>query len=232
MYYLIVPQMAILDLIFPKSCLGCGKEGRYICENCLSKVRVLKPACPYCEKASIDGFMHVKCRKKYGLDGLTSIWDYDGVIKKAILALKFKYSTEVGRELTSYLVSWLLSNRQLVLSAQCLVPVPLYWHRENVRGFNQAEEIGKIVAEKMKWKFVPDLLIKNKSTVSQVELTVDDRKKNLRGVFSLNSYYVLSTLYSVLIFDDVFTTGSTLHEAAKVLKHAGVKKVWGMTIAR
>ena len=232
MYYLIVPQMAILDLIFPKSCLGCGKEGRYICENCLSKVRVLKPACPYCEKASIDGFTHVKCRKKYGLDGLTSIWDYDGVIKKAILALKFKYSTEVGRELTSYLVSWLLSNRQLVLSAQCLVPVPLYWHRENVRGFNQAEEIGKIVAEKMKWKFVPDLLIKNKSTVSQVELTVDDRKKNLRGVFSLNSNYVLSTLYSVLIFDDVFTTGSTLHEAAKVLKHAGVKKVWGMTIAR
>ncbi len=222
--------MDILNLIFPKTCLGCGKESQYICENCLSKVRVLKPACPYCEKASIDGFTHAKCRKKYGLDGLISIWKYEGVIKKAILALKFKYSTEVGKELNGRIVDWLIRNKDLVPSAQCLVPVPLYWLRENVRGFNQSIEVGKLISAEMGWKFVPNLLIKNKSTTSQVELSVEERKKNLKGVFSLDSR--LNIPDSIILFDDVFTTGSTLHEAAKVLKHAGAKKVWGLTIAR
>jgi predicted amidophosphoribosyltransferase len=84
----------------------------------------------------------------------------------------------------------------------------------------------------MGWKFIPDLLIKNKSTASQVELKGDDRRQNLHGVFSLNPSYILSTIPNILLFDDVFTTGSTLREAAKVLKRAGVEKVWGLTIAR
>lgn len=225
--------MGILDLVFPKNCLGCGREGKYICENCLFKVRVLKPACPYCEKASIDGFTHVKCRKKYGLDGLTSIWKYEGVIKKAILALKFKYSTEVGLELSKSLISALQSQytKYYIPHTGFLVPVPLHWQRENVRGFNQSVEIGKLLAKEMNWKFMPDLLTKNKPTTSQVELSVEERKRNLKGVFFLNTKYrILDTEY--IIFDDVFTTGSTLHEAAKVLKHAGAEKVWGLTIAR
>jgi ComF family protein len=222
--------MSIIDLIFPKLCLGCGREGQYICSDCLSKIRLLKPACPYCEKASIDGFTHTKCQKVFGLDGLTSIWKYEGVIKKAIWALKFKYATEVAKELQNYMVTELKNN--LMPNDYCLVPIPIYWQRENVRGFNQSVEIGKMVAENMGWKFVSDLLIKNKQTVSQVELSVEDRKKNLRGSFSLNSCSFLPPDSSVLLFDDVFTTGSTLHEAAKVLKRAGVKKVWGMTMAR
>ena len=78
--------MGILDLIFPKTCLGCGREGQYICPNCLAKVLLLKPACPYCEKPSIDGFTHIRCKKKYGLDGLTSIYRFEGVIKKGGVA--------------------------------------------------------------------------------------------------------------------------------------------------
>jgi competence protein ComFC len=228
--------MNILNLIFPKTCLDCGKEGKYLCENCLTKVKILKPACPCCEKASIDGFTHVKCRKKYGLDGLTSIWDYDGVVKKAILALKYKYSTEAGRELSSIFVDALKTRNSLFMinNSSVLVPIPIHWHRENVRGFNQSIEIGKIVAHEMGWKFIPDLLIKKKSTTSQVDLSVEDRKQNLQGVFSLNPIHKSSfiNLKSVIIFDDVFTTGSTLKEAAKVLKHTGVKNVWGLTIAR
>ena len=221
--------MSVLDLIFPKTCLGCGKEGKYICGDCLAKVRLLKPACPYCEKASIDGFTHVKCRKKYGLDGLTSIWKYEGVIKKAILALKFKYSTEVGKELSNIYINQLMMGT-IPVKERMLVPIPIHWYRENFRGFNQSMEIGKPVAQEMGWKFVPNLLIKNKSTTSQVELSVKERKQNLRDVFSLDSRFQIPD--SVILFDDVFTTGSTLHEAAKVLKKAGVAKVWGLTIAR
>ncbi|HKC05005.1 MAG TPA: ComF family protein [Patescibacteria group bacterium] len=222
--------MGLIDLIFPKTCLGCGRNGKYLCDVCLGSLKILKPVCPYCEKPSIDGFTHTKCQKKYGLDGLTSIWDYEGAIKKAILAFKYKYSTEVGKELGESF------KKELAILSNplkgTLVPIPIHWHRENVRGFNQSEEIGKIIAQEIHLEFRPDLLIKKKSTTSQVELTVSERKQNLQGVFSLNPDYVLSTLHSVLIFDDVFTTGSTLKEAAKVLKRAGVSKVWGLTIAR
>ncbi|MCX6704985.1 MAG: ComF family protein [Candidatus Woesebacteria bacterium] len=223
--------MDVLDLIFPKTCLGCGKEGPYICSDCLTKVRLTKPICPYCERSSIDGFTHIKCAKKLGLDGLTSVWEYEGVVRKAILSLKYKYSTLVGEELTDHFFHQLLTGCPPV-KAGALVPVPLYWYRENTRGFNQSVEVGKTVAAQMGWKFVPNLLIKKKTTISQVELKGNDRRQNLKGVFSLNPNYVLRTLYSVLVFDDVFTTGSTLREAAKVLKRAGVEKVWGLTIAR
>jgi len=218
--------MSLLDLVFPKTCLGCGKEGKYICESCLAKVRVLKPACPYCEKASIDGFTHTKCRRKYGLDGLTSIWKYEGVIKKAILALKFKYAIEIAKELSDYMVHDFLT-RFLLVNEATMVPIPLFWQRENFRGFNQSIEIGKLISEKIGWNFIPDLLIKNRPTTSQVELSVSDRKQNLKGVFSVFPTHTLDTIPNILLFDDVFTTGSTLKEAAQILKRAGVKKVWG-----
>lgn len=225
--------MSLLDLVFPKTCLGCGREGSYICSGCLAKVRFAKPICPYCERASIDGTTHIRCAKKYGLDGLTSVWEYEGVVRRAILALKYKYSTEVGKELIGYLVSWLLRNRGLLPNAQCLVPIPLFWYRENTRGFNQSIEVGREVASSTGWKFILGLLVKKRPTISQIELKGDARRQNLRGAFSLNPNYTLNTIpYTLILFDDVATTGSTLMEAATVLKRAGVEKVWGLTIAR
>jgi ComF family protein len=219
-----------LDLLFPKSCLNCGLGGKYICDDCLRKVHYAKPICPVCEKSSIDGFTHIKCKTKLGIDGLTAVWDYEGVIRKAILSLKYKYSTEVGKELISQLVNWLISQRELLHSTSCLLPIPMHWYRQNVRGFNQSIEVGRIVSSEMGWDFSPELLIKKKQTVSQVELKGEERRQNLKGVFSLDSRFLIPD--SVVLFDDVFTTGSTLKEATKVLKRAGVQKVWGLTVAR
>jgi len=200
--------MNILDLIFPKKCLECGLPGKYICENCLNKVPP-------------GGWIK---RDVY------SAWKYKGVIRKAIIALKYKYSTEIAKELADLCVKKLYAIR-FSLSA-VLVPIPLHWHRKNFRGFNQSEEIGKKVAEEMGWKFIPNLLVRKKSTAPQVQLTVLARRKNLRGVFVLSPNYSLSAVrYPLVLFDDVFTTGSTLYEAMKVLKGAGCKKVWGLTIA-
>ena len=227
--------MSILDFVFPKNCLGCWQSGEYVCSNCLSRTRTAQPICAYCERASIDGFTHVRCQKKFGLDGLISIWEYEGVIRKAILALKYKYATGITSLLTSLVVERISppDSRFLIPDSVVLVPIPLHWHRQNVRGFNQSIEIGKSISEAMNWKFVPDLLIKNQPTTSQVELKGDDRRHNLQGVFSLNPHSSLFTDHgSLIVFDDVFTTGSTLREAAKVLKRAGVEKVWGLTIAR
>lgn len=161
------------------------------------------------------------------MDRLTSIWKYEGVIKKAILALKFKHATEVENELSEIFLSQ-LGNMKL-LPYKALVPIPVHWYRENIRGFNQSELIGKKIAEKMDLRFMPHLLTKKRATTSQVELRVQERKQNLKGVFELSRGKISD---SVILFDDVFTTGSTLKEATQVLKKGGVKKVWGLTLAR
>jgi ComF family protein len=223
--------MGIIDLVFPKICLGCGREGKYLCRVCIDEVPRAQAICPYCKHPSIDGATHVNCVKKYGLDGLTSVWQYEGAVRKAILALKYKYATEIGREISEYAINSLSG---LVLPpVHNLTPVPIYWLRQNTRGFNQSIEVGGNIAEKMRLNFIPDLLIKKVPTIPQAGLSGKARRKNLRGSFALGPQNSLFTVPdSVFLFDDVFTTGSTMFEAAKVLKRRGVKKVWGLTIAR
>ena len=223
--------MNILDLIFPKSCLDCKKDGQYICKSCIGKVRYKKQICIVCERASIDGVTHIKCKKKLGLDGYISLWRYEGVVRKAIIGLKYKFASEIAKELSMYTSNRLTTGEYFLPENTLLVPIPLYWYRGNWRGFNQTVEIGKLLAERMGWDFVPDLLLRKKLRKPQAELKEDDRKKNIRGVFSLNSnYQLLSTSY--ILFDDVSTTGSTLKEAGKILKRNGAIKVWGLTIAK
>ena len=114
-----------------------------------------------------------------------------------------------------------------------LIPIPLYWHRKNWRGFNQVEEVGKIVAERIGWGFSSDILIRKAHRRPQTELKGDKRRKNIRGVFSFNSDYRLLKTENrpLILFDDVYTTGSTLKETGKVLKRNGAKSVWGLTLA-
>jgi len=200
--------MNLLDLIFPKTCLGCGGEGKYICENCLAKVR-----------------------KRGNYQDTTSIFRYEGVIRKAIIALKYKYSTEIAKEV-SYICVKNLKSMNLASKSHLLVPIPLHWHRRNVRGFNQTEEVGKLIAGGMGWRYRSDLLVKKVSTKPQVGLKSSTRRENLKDVFTVSPNILVSKNSRIVLFDDVFTTGSTLSEAAKALKHAGVKKVMGLTIAR
>lgn len=116
-------------------------------------------------------------------------------------------------------------------SVHNLIPIPIYWLKENVRGFNQSVVVSGNIAEKMRLNIYPDLLIKCIQTPPQAGLSGEERRKNLKNSFVLNTKYEhLSSNY--FLFDDVFTTGSTMFEAAKVLKRAGVQKVWGLTIAR
>lgn len=199
--------MNILDFIFPKKCLECGSFGKYICDNCLKKVG------------------------KSGWWGRNySVFKYEGVIRKAIIALKYKYSTAIVDELSSIIVSR-MQNMEFRIQNIMLIPVPLHQKRFNERGFNQSEEVGKLIAKSMGWDFNANLLIKNKNTKHQVGLKGAERRQNLSNVFSLNSAFRIPDS-SIVVFDDVMTTGSTLSEAKKALEKAGFKNVWGLTIAR
>lgn len=204
--------MNFLDLLFPKKCLECGKEGKYICHDCYSRV-------------SPCGV--TPC----GMNGSNySIFRYEGVIRKAIISLKYKFAYDIAEELVNVCV--LKLSTFCLLHTTTLVPIPLHQKRKNWRGFNQTEIIGEKLAKAMNWKYIPDLLIRNKNTLPQVGLKGSVRRSNLSGVFAVNPNYVLCTKYSVLLFDDVYTTGSTIKEAKKVLKDVGFKNIKSLTIAR
>ena len=226
--------MSILEFIFPKKCLDCGVSGDYLCENCLKKTWFSPKVCIECERASVDGMTHQKCRQPLGMNGAASIWVYEGVVRKAILKLKYKFTLEIVKELASYVLGELKKKEFVFGKNPILVPIPLSRQRGNWRGFNQAEEMGKLIAKGMDWEFFPHLLLRKKTVKPQTELEGKERLENVRNVFSLNPNYKLQiTGYqSLILFDDVLTTGATLKEAAKVLKRGGAKTVWGLTIAR
>ena len=227
--------MSFFDILFPKKCLECGRPGSYICASCIGKLLTLKQICIECGRPAIDGMTHVSCRRALGLDGLIFIWPYGGVIRKAILTLKYKYAKEIAEELAGYSVFFLQKRKVVLPPKSNLIPIPLYWYRKNWRGFNQTEEIGKLISQGMGWGFEPELLIRKRLKTPQAKLKREERSKNIRGVFTLNPEYKLTNQLinqSYIIFDDVLTTGSTLKEACKVLKRKGVKRVWGLTIAR
>ena len=155
------------------------------------------------------------------------------MVRKAIISLKYKYATEIAEDLLPYMIKELEKKKHLFAKKTLLLPVPLYWYKQNIRGFNQSGIIGKVVSEYFSWRFIPDLLIRKKHTKAQVELKGTERKENIRGVFEFNRVFQseIKNNYSLIIVDDVWTTGSTIKEAAAVLKSRGFGEIWGLTVA-
>lgn len=226
--------MGCLDLLFPKYCLECKKAGKYICTECLARVGVAALTCPVCKKYSFRGKTHSFCIDKYALNGVHSFYNYEGVIRKAILALKYRFISSVAEEVVGALPTGLDFENPL------LVPAPLHSTREKWRGFNQAALLGKMLADKNKWGFSESLLVRLQNTTPQVKLGKTERLQNIRGKFAVNERGLRVLLKvnpngsqpTIIVFDDVWTTGATIGEACKALKQAGVKEVWGMSVAK
>ncbi len=206
----------LLDFLFPKKCLGCGGKGAYFCPSCKKEIIPLYP------QISLG---------KSPLDVLISVFPYQGMMRRAILKLKYNFIFDLADELADLAVRLIKQELFDDLNGLILVPIPLHWHRKNWRGFNQTEILGEKLAQRLKTGFCSDLLFRVRSTKPQVKLEGKKRKKNVKGAFKLNPRYrLLNTSY--LLFDDVWTTGATMKECARVLKKAGVKKVFGLTLAR
>jgi ComF family protein len=192
-----------------------------------------KSTCPMCEKSSIDGMTHIRCKKPQGLDGLVSVWEYKGVTKKLIKAFKFRFAKDVSDDISKQVVKYIQDQINALPKTAYLVPIPLHKKRQNWRGFNQAEVLAKEISENTKWRLIPNLLIRVKQTKPQADLTEEERKVNVRGIFNLNpKYQIQNSKYPYILIDDVYTTGSTIREACKVLKRNGAKLVWGLTVAK
>ncbi|MDO8487681.1 MAG: ComF family protein, partial [Candidatus Curtissbacteria bacterium] len=234
-----------LDLVFPKRCVGCRRVGPYICADCVGKIEfVEKPVCPICQRQAIGGKTHPGCSGKYRLDGLIVAARYRGPVKTAIQKVKYKWVFDIEKILVD-LVSKQLWKFDFPQEA-ILTAVPLHIKRKRWRGFNQSEILAKTLAKKFKVKY-GDFLVRKIETKTQVGLSREDRKKNIRDAFALSlsrqtnpsarhSYSSsrhpeLVSGSNIILVDDVYTSGATMGECAKVLKKAGAKSVWGMVVA-
>lgn len=229
---------SVLELFFPKRCVGCKKIGVYFCRNCIADIPQGDLICPFCQKSAVGGQAHPICHRKYGLDGLWSLGLYKKPLREAVIQLKYKYVRSLSKVLIDIVVEyWARFNPFLLDEFKknnqnwLIVPVPLHKYRQNWRGFNQTEALAKDLSERLGLKYAP-ILKRIHNTKPQAKLSGYERRKNLKNVFELVTGCNLSPETCVLIVDDVWTTGSTLKECCFVLKKAGVQKVWGLTLAR
>lgn len=220
-----VGQFAV-DTVYPKRCGGCGRRGSWLCPACDRTLQRFAP--PWCDRCGLpDVFSSCACDSTpHELSHVRSVGPYSGWIRGAIHALK--YENEWGRgEHFGPLVAAVAATTG---SYDVIVPVPLHASRLRRRGFNQSQLLAEHVSCNLGVPTEP-LLIRTKATASQVDLDATQRYENTRNAFVLARPTALNDS-SVLLVDDVITTGSTLAACATVLRDAGATTVDAVTIAR
>lgn len=227
--------VSAIDAVLPPRCLGCGgiveAPGR-LCMACWTPIRFLGPPCcavcgepfPYLQEGSERCLACVAQPPAY--DRARAVFAYDDSTRKLILAFKHGDRTDAA---PAYAAWMRRAGAALIADADLILPVPLHRWRLLRRRYNQAAllalEIGRL-AEK---PVIPDLLIRRRATVTLGGLGRLARRRTLRGVFALGDADVEGK--TLLLIDDVLTSGATVGECARVLKRAGAARVDVLTLA-
>lgn len=229
------------DILFPIYCVGCEKEGEWCCSTCLEKIEPrATQECPVCYQEN-NGVTCQKCRASSEIDGVIALYPYleHSALGELIKQLKYHHARETVilfrrlSMLAQHIFYPLFDSNKYIT----IIPVPLHQRRKRERGFNQAEFLAKVFLKNYKESknnsssLVVDTvsLVRSRYTEQQARLSHDERATNLQNAFKWQGKVVPG---QVVLVDDVFTTGSTLQAAAKALKQAGVRSIWGLTLAR
>jgi len=202
---------AIIDLMFPEFCVGCNKLNTLLCSRCFEELEFLQ-------------FKIDKNKTKY-LNSINCCCYYNSVAKKLVHELKYKYVKDVGKTI-AHIMYYAMDYKKIDL----ITFVPIHKMKEDQRGFNQSEIIATQLSKLLNVP-IAQLLIKTKETKSQMSVgNKKDREKNILGSISINKLVDKQSkdaYKSILIVDDVFTTGVTLNYCAKILKDFGFKNIHG-----
>lgn len=219
----------VFDWVFPPRCAGCGVEGEIVCAACLATIeQVTMPCCRYCASPLARGDICAACRNlPHSFEAFASYAWYNGPIRKAIHQLKYQNDIAVGRFLSAWLYD-LLAGKDWEFDM--VVPVPLSTDKLEVRGYNQAARLAKPLARLIHKSYQPLAMSRVRETKSQVGLNIQSRHDNVRDAFRGSPAIVRGR--SILLVDDVCTTGATLQSAAAALKQAGAAKVYALTLAK
>ncbi len=235
----------LIDLIYPPRCHICNaflwektahldQEEVSLCRECfISLTPVISPLCPLCGRpfATKSGEDHT-CEdcllKRPFYDIARSPYVYEGNLMTAIHEFKYGKKSYLARSLgpllASYADTWLGRDNDLLV-----MPVPLHPKRLKERGFNQSLLLARHVASRLEANLDYLSLRRNRWTRPQIGLTSDERKRNVRRAFEIVRPEGLKGK-TVLLVDDVATTGSTLNECARALKKAGVEEVFCLVL--
>ena len=231
----VLPQVAklggiALDLIFPQKCIGCGKEGLVLCSSCQASLPAIKPPlCPLCGRPQSSGILCPGCVSwRASIDGIRSPFRFEDTVQQAVYQLKYRNLRILAGPLAGLMRDYLSEND---IPGDVLVPVPLHKKRLRERGYNQSVLLAKHLGKLAGLPVVDNCLVRRLHTPPQARTAnVEERRNNIEGAFACRDESLNGR--KVLLIDDVSTSGATLDACADVLKEAGAKSVWGLTLAR
>ena len=211
----------LLDLRVPQVCGICGKlNEKSLCKKCeilLNKQSAFEIQ-DYTENFEMNFDEHLY------------VFGYEGIIRKKMLDYKFNEKSYLYRTFSNYI----LQNEsfcELLKKYDVIIPVPISNGRLRTRGYNQSFLIAKELSKNLNIKLVDNCLFKIKNIAPQSKLNKEERFQNIEGVYKLKNQNILKDK-NILIFDDIFTTGSTVNECSKILMEACPKKIGVLTIAK
>jgi competence protein ComFC len=239
----------ILDLVFPRHCVGCDilmsdDSESHICPHCLKEISFSNHfACAFCMAPVVGGKTCPFCIREHFLDRLLVTTSYENpLVKRMLKNMKYRFVKSLAGSTAELMLRYLLKRQkaglELVPETTLIVPVPLTRRRLNWRGFNQSEIIAHDLSQGLTWPIAKDILIRVRNVKPQASMPDRvSRIENMKKVFSLNpnpkhTNHDLIKEKSILLIDDISTTGSTLDDCARALKSAGAKEVIAFVFAR
>jgi ComF family protein len=228
----------LLNFILPPRCANCSQQiahSHSLCSECWRKIDFLSE--PYCQKCGypfeidLEGFLCPSCLyMPPSYNHLRAACRYNEASKA--LLMRFKYGGATS--LAPLFVKWLAyAGGDFVKEADIILPVPLHWRRLIKRGYNQAALLAQGLSKAFHKTYAYNILKRNRYTPSQGRRTLEQRIQNVQGVFKIpSSKQKIIEGKKILLIDDVYTSGATIRECVKVLKHFHPECVNVLTLAR
>lgn len=221
----------ILDMLFEKKCYGCGKDGQWLCPECLKKIdNFREKTCLFCKTANKKGSPCPACREKTFINHIYIAGNYENkVLNNLIRDYKYTFNTDLKLPLALFLSQYINKNK-IPIRDFGFIPIPLSKKRQRWRGFNQSYELSVQLTRELNLPKINNCLLRRKHKTPQAKLGEEERRENVKEIFRVADKSLVPK--AILLIDDVATTGSTLNEAARILKNAGAKHVSGLVIAK
>lgn len=218
----------LLDLVFPRTCAGCEREGGYFCDECEDDApRLGPPQCRVCSAPSRDALCAWCQSANQPFNGITAPYRWTGIVQELVYSLKYRNVRASAPRLAELMSAHLMEKS---MDADIMAPVPLHPCRERERGYNQSELLALGISKSTGIPMANGLLARVRNTPPQVTMTSpEERRQNVVEAFECVGDVAGKR---VLLVDDVVTTGATVAECAAQLRKAGAEAIWVLSLAR